>query len=367
MLATPIPPQVPSYGCLHEANETGGTDIVIASAGIYYQWVSTTVGPEKGAGYVVGSAANDNVVIGALGAGPYRLGFDIVYKSEAGANVVVAVFVAGSRIARLTKRAELSAGIFYTADSADVKRGTIITGDVTSTRVRDGDPDADTGYLHVQEPTGDTGTLIELTFTGSLEPKFVEYHGRYNGSGAHEMEAQIYDTSIGADLVTNGGSTYTCMRDHNSSDSDTEPGTGGEWESYWELVGSGGSAWNNSTAYVSGFIDVRATVKDIPNSGATTDITRVWKLPGSHTKLKDYSDDGTVRVRFIHNTSGNATHNFYIDQVLIEDDDANRSVSANTIVDLVANDTVDLRVTSDTNGDELTVKSANLSLNRIDV
>lgn len=367
MLATPIPPQVPSYGSLYESNETGGTDIVIASAGTYYQWVSATVGPEKGAGYIVGSAINNNMVVGPLGAGPYQFQLDMVYKCEAGANVVVAAFVAGSRILRLTKRAELSAGITYVADSVDVQRGTIITGDVTSTHVHDGDPDADTGYLHIQEPAGDTGTLVELTFIGPEEPKTIQFHGRYNGNAAHENESQVFDTSIGADLATNGGDTYTCIRDHNSSDADTEPGAGGQWESYWKLVGTGGSAWDNSTLYVSGFIDVRDTVKDIPNTGTTTDITREWKLPGTHAKLKDYSDNGTVRIRFIHNTQGNTNHNFYIDQVLVQDDDSNRSVSASSPVDLVAGNAIDLRVTSDTDGDELTVRSANLSVHRIDL
>lgn len=367
MLATPLPRQLASYGGLYEFNASGGTDIIIVSAGTYVQWVSTTVGVEKGVGYVVGSAANDNMVIGDLGAGPYKIEFDCVYDGEAHANISIAVFVAGSRIDRLTKKAELSAGILYTADSVDVKRGTIITGDVFSTHRHDGDPGADTGYLHVQEPAGDTGTLVEYTFTGVEEPAALHYHGRYNGNPAHENEQQIKDKSLTVSVVTNGGDTYTCIRDHNSSDADTEPGVGAQWESYWKLVGSGGAAWNNSTAYISGFIDVRASVKDVPSTGVTEDITREWALPGDHAKRKDYSDNGVVITRNIHNSAGNVNHDFYTDQLLVESGDANRSVSGHSIEELVAGDTVDIRVTSDADGDEITIKSMNLNINRVDV
>lgn len=367
MITIPLPRQLASYGGLSEFNASGGTVIAVATAETYYQWVSTTVGVEKGAGYVVGSAANDNMVIGTLGAGKYNIEFDCVYDGESGANISIAVFVDGTRVDRLTKKAELGAGILYKAASVDVKRGTISTGDVTSTYIHDGDPAADTGYLHISEVAEDTGTLTEFTFTGVDEPAIVHFHGRYNGNPAHENEAQIFDTSITVSVVSNGGSDYTCIRDHNSSDADTEPGTGAEWESYWELVGSGGGAWDNSSDYVSGFIDIRATTKDIPSTGVTEDITREWALPGTHAKLADYSDNGTVRVRFIHNTAGNNTHNIYFDQILLQTGNANRSVSGHSIVDLAATETVDLRVTSSTNGDEIIIKSANLNINRVDI
>ncbi len=56
------------------------------------------------------------------------------------------------------------------------------------------------------------------------------------------------------DLVTHGGSTYTCIGDHTSGAS-TEPGVGGDWQTFWELTGSGGSAWTMTppTYYRMGF------------------------------------------------------------------------------------------------------------------
>lgn len=51
-------------------------------------------------------------------------------------------------------------------------------------------------------------------------------------------------------VVTNGGTTYTCIRTH-VADAASEPGTGTNWQLYWLAEGTGGSAWALTTSYTS--------------------------------------------------------------------------------------------------------------------
>lgn len=66
--------------------------------------------------------------------------------------------------------------------------------------------------------------------------------------------------------VTNGGNTYRCVGGHTST-SDTEPGTGDLWQTYWVLdLDPAGtpSAWALSTAYTTSIeIDVPSKFYDI--------------------------------------------------------------------------------------------------------
>lgn len=66
-----------SYGELYE--DGGSTAITVTTAGTYYQWASTTVGDTSGAGYVVGSAASDNLTIGASGGGVYLVNYFVSF------------------------------------------------------------------------------------------------------------------------------------------------------------------------------------------------------------------------------------------------------------------------------------------------
>ncbi len=85
---------VPSYGSLYENG--AGTGITVTTAGTYYQWVSTTVGEEAGAGYVVGSTSSDDLTVGANGAGKYRVTFTVSLSAPTDALVKGALHKNGS-------------------------------------------------------------------------------------------------------------------------------------------------------------------------------------------------------------------------------------------------------------------------------
>ena len=86
----------PSYGSLYEISEAGNNINVIIS-GTFYQWINTTVGIETGGNTVVGSAINDNIVVGSDGEGVYYISVSV---SLGGSNNIVvqgAVFLNGVR------------------------------------------------------------------------------------------------------------------------------------------------------------------------------------------------------------------------------------------------------------------------------
>ncbi len=67
------------------------------------------------------------------------------------------------------------------------------------------------------------------------------------GRGLATTKAVTADINAAAtwcdsDKATHGGSTYTCKGDHTSGSS-TEPGVGADWETFWELTGTGGDPW----------------------------------------------------------------------------------------------------------------------------
>ena len=91
--------QLESYGELYK-NTPAGTSITISG---FTQWITSTVGDTSGAGYVIGSAATDNLTIGANGAGRYEVSFNVSEDSATNnALVTAAVFVNGGQQSDLT-------------------------------------------------------------------------------------------------------------------------------------------------------------------------------------------------------------------------------------------------------------------------
>jgi len=81
-------------------------------------------------------------------------------------------------------------------------------------------------------------------------------HQRY-GRGLNTSKVVESDIIAAAnwcdpDVVTNDGETYTCIGDHTSAAA-TEPGTGANWETFWEVGGSGVSAWASGAYYRMGY------------------------------------------------------------------------------------------------------------------
>ncbi len=84
-----------SYGELYEDNDTG-SGITITTAGTYYQWVTTTVGETSGAGYVVGSAATDNLTIGVNGGGKYLMNYSVSFENTNNRTTIFTIAINGT-------------------------------------------------------------------------------------------------------------------------------------------------------------------------------------------------------------------------------------------------------------------------------
>lgn len=348
----------PSFGELYESTP-GGTLIVLPTAGIFVKWVTSVVGEEAGAGFVVGDAGNDKLVIGAQGGGIYRVFEHVVYVAPVGNKVTVATHLNNNPIARLTETATLGGASLSLPDSIDVKLGVVISSVLVDALAQDGD------YIHVDEVNNDTGFLIEFAFSGTGVPKQINFAGKYAGSGAHNVEVQIFDFSATVNDVQNGGTAYRCIRSHTSG-AINEPGVGAEWACYWESIGAAVSepAWATATPYTDGFVDVRVAAQDLPNASA--DYERHWLIPGTTTVRKDYVDGtGNARVRIIHESLGNAAHDIMIDMISLEDDQGSKSVTAESFVELASTDELDLRFASDANNNEIEITSVNFHVNRI--
>jgi hypothetical protein len=350
----------PSYGSLYEYNDTGFTDITIVSAGTYYQWVSTTVGETKGAGYVVGSASTDDLTIGTSGAGKYKIDFNTDFLSHTSDTIKWGVFVNDTRENELTSSIMLNDSPRVIAASITNKGSGTATGTIAALAYPDGT------YWNVTETTQDPPIDVEITFDNLVAVETITFIGAYDGSGAHGIDADIRDHSITPTEITHSATNYKCLRTHTSSASD-EPGVGSNWRRYWEVGGAGGAGWVTATPYTGDFVALRSASPDIPNTGDVTtnpemEIVRSWSPPGGGT----YVSSGTATVRLSHTLiGGTGTHVFYIDHMCAQDVYASGSVSKSAILTLASTDTVDLRVTSSDTGDLVKVSSADLTISRI--
>lgn len=347
-----------AYGSLFEDTPTG-TINSITTGGTYVKWANSTAGESDGT-LVVVDATDDDMTIGTDGAGVYDAYVSASVSGEAGMEISIAIFVDGARQGKLTRTVELGGAHEHFPDSVDLKIGTLNSGDVTTMQSKDAT------YYDVSETANPTGTLIDLTFGDIVAPKIIDFAGRYDGSAGDEMECQIYDADTGLDRVQNGGTAYNCIRSHTAGAGADEPGVEADWTSYWEADGaaSGEDAWVDTTAYNDAFDEVRSAIKDLPHS-AGTDYTRRWLVPGTHLVRKKYSDSNdNCRIRFIHTTAGNATHNLFIDAVSLQDDHAGASITVSDLLALTATDVVDVRFTTDQDSSVVVTTSVNFKLVR---
>lgn len=343
---------ISSYGSLYE---NSATFLELTDADTYYKWASTTIGEEKGAGYVVGSASTDNLTIGASGAGKYKVNFNMNYDTTHGVSNTAAVHVDNVAQDPLTMRKDAGAFPVKFPDSFDVVLGTLNSGTVDTLQF------ADANYVDVQEIVGDTGFIIDHTFSNIFDPHAACYWGIYEGGLNHEVEVMVRNYATTIDEVQNGGNGYTCIRSH-ISDAAKEPGVGADWAAYWSLKGaaSGEAAWVTATAYVDGFDDLRAGTSDIPIS--TTDIFREWPYPAA---TSPYVNSGASIVRFLHTSSGTASHKQLTDKLCIEDNHISTMISGSGVLDLSAGQVVDLRIKSNIGGENIHIHTANLNITRI--
>jgi len=347
-----------AFGSLYEDTPAGSTTS-ITTAGTYVKWAHSTEGESDGT-LVVVDATDDDMTMGAGSDGVYDAYVSASMAGEAGMEVFLAIFVDGVRQGKLTRKVEFGGAHEHFPDSVDLKIGTLNSGDITTMQSKDAT------YYDVSEVAELTGTLVDLTFQDVVSPLLIDFAGRYDGSSGDNMECQIYDASVSADEVQNGGNGYTCIRSHTSGAS-TEPGVGADWTSYWESKGaaSGEDAWVTSTAYDDSFDEVRSDTKDLPHS-AGTDYTRRWIIPNTHIVRQKYSDsNGDCRIRFIHTTAGNATHNLYIDAISLQDDHSSASVTVSDLLALTATDVVDVRMTTDVDSSQIITTNVNFKLKRI--
>ncbi len=82
--------QPQSYAELFQGNTQFG--IVIGVAGTFVQWANSTVGDESGSPYASGSAANDEITIGNLGAGAYWVSFSSSCEATVANPIRAAIF-----------------------------------------------------------------------------------------------------------------------------------------------------------------------------------------------------------------------------------------------------------------------------------
>jgi hypothetical protein len=350
-----------SYASLYEYTPTG-SDTSITTGGTYVKWAHSIAGEVKGGDFITSSTSTDDITIGTDGAGIYDILASVSIEGQAGMDVSVAVFVDGVREDRLTRSIGLGAAHEHFPDSVDLKIGTLVTGDVTTMQ------SIDATYYQFSETATPTGFILEVIFNDVEAPLLIDFAGRYSGNAGDEVECQIYDADTGADEVQDGGNGYTCIRSHTSGAS-TQPGTGADWESYWELKGaaSGEAAWVTATGYDDAFDEIRSAIKDLPYS-ASADYVRRWVVEGTHVVRQKYSDSNTdCRIRFIHNTSGNATHDTYIDSISVQDDHASASITMSDLIDLAAAEVVDVRLTADEDATVLHTTSVNFKVNRVNI
>lgn len=349
-----------SYASLYEYTPAGSITS-ITTGGVYVKWVHSVAGEVKGAPFITSSISTDSITIGASGAGIYDTFLSASVSGEAGMAISLAIFVDGVREDKLTRTVRLGGGHKHFPDIADLKLGTLNSGDVTTMQSQDAT------YYDIQEVAIPTGFIIDLTFHDMVAPRIINTAGRYTGTSGHEVEIQIYDADTGADEVQDGGNGYTCIRSHTSGAS-TQPGSGGDWTSYWELKGAASDedAWLTATAYDDAFDEVRSDTKDMPHD--TIDYTRSWIVPGIHMVRKKYSDSNNdCRIRFIHNSSGTAAHQLLLDAVFLEDDHSGASITLNDFLDLSATEELDARITTDNGSTQVITTNVNFKLDRIEI
>ena len=290
-----------SHGELYEWN-TAGSEIVIASAGTFYQWVTSTVGLTSGVGFVVGSASTDNLIIGASGDGDYKCSYSAGFSASSGSQLKFGIFKNGTRQDNLSFLRNMPEAATMSPSSYILNAGTLNTGTIASVERADGDD------LIFDETNGATpGFDVEYVFTDvGSPPHHFHFLGWYTGSAGHDVEAKIwnYDTS----------------------------------------------AWD----------DLRAATRDFPED--TTYYTREFGVGGTPS---DYISSGTVKFQIYHTSTGSPGHQIRTGKLELHQQDSDLMVADNGLISLVSTDTIDLRVTGSESGQIVTIYNAGIELDRI--
>lgn len=289
-----------SYGELYELSDPA-TELELAIAGTFYKWGSSTVGETAGVGLVVGDVDDDDLTIGVDGAGLYKInaGFNIGLVEHN--TVDIGVFVNDVRKDNLTVKCQAPAPPIKFIDTITVNAGSIGSGSVNDIQKVDGD------YLVINEVSATPGFDVEFEINTPIEHTKVIFWGRYDGSTGHEVEAQAY---------------------------------------------------NYTTAM---WVDLRASVKDLPNQNGLPDYVKEWAIPSPQS---DFTDGVKNKMRFYHTSAGSGTHFLNIDKLVYLDKYAPINVSVEGLVNLVATDVVDLRIASNITDDLVIIHSASITIQR---
>ena len=106
----------PSYGHLHE--DSGGTNLVMADNGTWYKWIASTVGFNKGTGFVLASATSDDLTIDVNGAGIYYVHLSVSFSGSNASNIHGGVAVDGTVDGTTEFHRKLGGADFGSASSA---------------------------------------------------------------------------------------------------------------------------------------------------------------------------------------------------------------------------------------------------------
>jgi len=290
-----------SYGELYE--NSAGTSINIVSAGTYYKWSSASVGVTKGSSYVVGSSATDDLTIGSLGAGTYKVSYDTSIELQENSCIAGAIFKNDTKLVNTEIRQTSSSAPVIVASSLLVTTGTPISGTIADIQTFNGI------FYEVAEVTGVPGFEIELSFIDTEKKASIfEFIGRYNGSAIHIVKIRAFNVTS--------------------------------------------QTW----------VDVSSETDDLPSYEYLDYVKRFKIIPA----IADFYDtSGTIKIMIIHNTSGTAGHEFYIDRAAMVRDVTAVQLHGSGLISLVENDKIDLRFTCPINGKTITVRTANINITRI--
>lgn len=293
---------IDSSGELYEYNQNGSI-ITVAAAETFYKWLTAVVGLTSGGDYLTGSDVNDNLVVGAQGAGKYAVDFDCAFSAKTGTMNKIAVFKSGIRQDNLTSLRKMPAGGELYPSSISVTAGTLAQGSVSDLQNADG------VYIQIQESnTTPKGIDIELTWTGIADFQKLRFLGRQDGAASCLMKFQLWNYNT--------------------------------------------SAWENMTA----------SAQDLFSATTSADYIREFET----ANMQNYISGGQVKARIHHaGTTYSTGHYLWVDKIALIKRDSDLLASGSGILNLAAGDTLDLRGTSDTAGTEIKIYSMNLRIERI--
>ena len=364
------------FGELYENNDTGGTDITVTTVGTYVQWVSTSVGATSGAGYVVGSATTDDLIIDADGEGDYHVSFKADCESYPGLCNMWAVFKGGSPThikGRMTS-AEIAR---IPANGSNVIIGTTITGSHANVNY------VNSIYHQIEEDNGTPAIDVRYYFTDPSESaNGLIFNGKYIGQNTHEVEIEGLNITTVDDSGTaeSGGNNTLTDTDKAWTTDELEDfllvltgGTGSGQEK--RITSNDGttitveSDWgtnpsDDTTYEVRGAWDaILSTSEDIPHTDKI-DIEKRVEITGT---LSNYYDSSSRFVsRIFHPSSGNTSDDLYVDMFALTNNKSVTHVSGTGILEgLVDTDAIDLRITCNVAGSVFTTKHINLNIDRL--